>query len=322
VLLAAAMPASSAAAQGATPLPAQPAEMPVWIPTASVLEMGDQMARLLATSGRVPSDVDILLDQVKVRATAGQCFLLFCDFFDAALTTGAYPERTQLERRPIGVMAAEAAVPVAVPPQGSEAPAVQTSRLLAQCRPAAEMIRRTRTLPGGIWVQGRRLRPAEFLGAMATLLQQLRYFGVAPDLVAARAYQPPPEWAQAAAAPPNGGADAAAVLPVGPAAPEQPSEETPAPAEPPSLRLIPPKDQEVSGLTPVTAIYRGPTAFLRLIIDGKVAAASNVSPFTYVWDTRLAAEGPHEVVAEAISGGKAIARAGITLTAQNGGPAL
>jgi len=306
--------AGAAPAQGPESLPAPPGEMTLWLPAQSVLEAGDQMARILAANSQVPADLDIVLDRVRVRISAGQSFLVFCDFFAQAAATGAYPERVALERAPIRAMADEPAVPIAAPPNAAKPPAVQTSRLLAQCPPAADMIRRTRTLPGGIWVQGQRLRPPEFLGALATVLQQLRYFGVAPDLVAVRPYRPPPQWAEAltaAAAPSNA---APAGLP--------PAAGTPAPVEPPSIRLIPSQGQAVKGLTPLTAVYHGPHAFLQILLDGKVVAVSNVSPFTYVWDTRLEPDGPHSVVGQAVSGGKILAQAGLSLAAQNGGPAL
>jgi len=300
--------------------PVQPSDVPVALPAVSVLDAGDRMARLLATTSTIPSDLDITLDKVMVRASAGQCFLLFCDFLASAYANGAYPEYTQLERFPISSTAQpEPALPVASPLRAPEKPlAVQTSRLVAQCRPAADMVRRTHSLPGGIWVQGHRLRPAEFLGAMATILQQLRYFGVAPDLVAVRPYKPPARWLEAVSAvrsaPTPPPATSAAQF-------QAPPGQAPAP-QAASLRLIPSKDQVVKGLTPITAIYHGPEAFLRLRIDGRQVAVSNVSPFTYVWDTRLDAEGPHVVAAEALSQGKVLAQASVALTAQNGGPAL
>jgi hypothetical protein len=208
------------------------------------------------------------------------------------------------------------AEPIAAPPGSGQGPAVQSSRLLTQCRPAGEMIRRTHTLPGGIWVQGRRLRAPEFLGAMATILQQLRYFGVMPDLIAIHPYQAPPQWAEATAlaAAPTTAAPGAAAQPI-PAAPAPP-------IEAPSLRLMPAAGQIVKGEAPLTVIYHGPAAFLRIAIDGKVAAVSNVSPFTVVWDTRLDTDGTHTVAAEAVAGGRVVAQARIALTVKNGGPSL
>ena len=58
------------------------------------------------------------------------------------------------------------------------------------------------------------------------------------------------------------------------------------------------------------------------VIDGRPVAVSNISPFTFVWDTRLEADGAHAVVAEALAGGTILAQTTVTLTADNGGPAL
>jgi hypothetical protein len=92
----------------------------------------------------------------------------------------------------------------------------------------------------------------------------------------------------------------------------------PAPIEP-RLTVYVPVKPPLSGRHTLTIEYRGPPTVIRVSIDGKAKAVSNMTHFTYVWDTRLEPDGVHALrVAAMDDAGRAMTTVEANLETANG----
>lgn len=320
---------AQAGAPPATPMPTGPVR-PTAIAATEVLQVADIVARSLATQGRIPSRATVALtDGGRMSLSAAQILVLLARFLGTGYEEGLTPEVTPMPPQMTG------------PLERAELPGVAgrdivlaSADLLAQARPTADVAESTGRLPTAIWVASLRLTPSQFLGGMATLLQYALYMGRVPDKVTIGQYLPPLDWGDISGVgrePPStstnpGGMEVGGpgTLPATGYPPEtaepgtgyQPPE---APPPKPELTLYVPAKPKWSGQQTLTVQYQGPPAFIRLSIDGAGKAVSNMSHFTYVWDTRLEPDGRHTIEAAAVTpSGETLERAKATVETANG----
>ncbi len=309
--MAAALPAP---ARNASPKPAAPVRIsspqPV-IAAKEVLRVADAVARSLATSGRIPAGEVVTLSDGRTRSlSAAQLFVLLARFLGTGYEQGVSPQHAPAPPDIIGPLEASPAT------VGTSRQAIiETADLLAQTRATADVAESTGNLPSAVWVQGLRLTPAQFMGAMATVLQHALLQGAVPRQVVVGNYAAPLDWS---AVPSAAGAPAAesqgpiAEAGAGPA--EAPSwarlpaevadsarsvEPRAQPTEP-RLTVYVPVKPPLSGRHTLTIQYQGPPAIIRLSIGGRAKAVSNMTHFTYVWDTRLEPDGTHALRVAAV----------------------
>ena len=272
------------------------------IEATQVLEAADRVARSLALSGRIPDGAVVTLADGRTRPlAAAQVFVLLTRFLGNGYERGITPEYAPAPPPMMGPLGIS---PVSV---GLEREAIiATADLLAQARPTADVAEGTGNLPTAVWVKGLRLTPAQYMGALATILQYAAMQGAVPQQVAVGNYLPPVDWN----APPSSGALpmapplAAADSRPYPGPPEGPPLQEPLAAEPapsqPQLTVYFPARPPLSGEQALTIEYEGPRAFIRVSIDGRARAVSNMVHFTYVWDTRLEPDGDHALRVAAV----------------------
>jgi len=301
-----------AAPKSAGAAPKAPAVAPVSITppqpvieATEVLRLADTIARALATNGRIPSGaVARLSDGGRRPLSAAQLFVVLARFLGNGYEQGVTPEHVPTPPDMIG--------PLEIPPptgRGAQEVVIAASDVLAQTRATADVAESTGHLPSGIWVEGLRLTPAQFVGALATVLQHALYNGEVPDQIAVGQYLPPLDWSalppgERQTEPPTGGqaAPPAVALP-SIAPPAVATEEAPpAPAAPPpQISLYWASEPPLSGEQPLTIEYQGPPAFIRVFIDDKPKAVSNMTHFIYLWDTRLEPDGSHAIRIAAVN---------------------
>jgi len=275
-----------------------------------MLRMAEGIALGLATDSRLPSTVEVRrLDATLAKVSAGDALYLMCQGIAEWQAANALPEAIPTPPRSIG--------PSEIPssPMPGDSRVVSPGDLVNQCRPLAEMMRALGRVPAGVWAGSTRLTAAEYMGALATLLQYYVYNGSFPSQVGVRPYLPPKEWnpggtsaAPATEAPPS---DSRPAWP-GPL-PEATGEVTGASGGPvtaadavqpetypePQIGFLPAKGSTISGIAEITILYQGPPALLRVLLRGRAVAISNDSPFVYRWDTRLEPDGPGTITVEA-----------------------
>lgn len=309
ILGALSMPGAAAAEAPAAPgvEPAAPVSTrpagPV-VEASEVLQVADAVAQSLATSGRIPTGVAVTLSDGKREAwPAARAFALLARFLGNGYEDGITPEYVPLPPQMSG------------PPEGAEAAdgasgerAVATEDVLAQTRATADIAESTAHLPAAVWVAGVRFTPAQFMGAMAVVLQYALYNGEVPEQVVIGEYLPPLDWAGVSS---PGAGPPPEPFPPQPLAPastpgypdygagaEEPAAEVPLA---PQITLYLPAEGQLSGEKSLVIEYQGPPAFIRLSIDGTGKAVSNMTHFTYPWDTRLEPDGAHTLQVTAVN---------------------
>jgi len=303
-----------------TPRPAVSPHAAVILAT-EVLRVADVIAQSLARTSRIPGAVAVTLsDGSRQTLSPAQLFVVLTRFLGNGYEAGVTPDYAPTP--PAMIAPLEYGPPAGI----AQATVVATTDLLAQTRATADVAESTGHLPSAVWVVGQRLSPAQFMGALATVLQHALYHGQIPEQVRIGAYLPPLDWAEAAPTPsPNAGPLAAIAAPA--LGTEQPVREgsasapavtaNAAQAEPPAavrpqaadrppptrpfIRLWLPTEGKLSGVQPLTIEYQGPAAFTRVAIDGAAKAVSNMRHFTYSWDTRLESDGSHRVQVTAVN---------------------
>lgn len=270
------------------------------VEAAEVLRAADAVAQSLAATQRIPAGDVVTLKDGSARAlSAAQLFVLLARFLGNGREQGVTPDHAPCPPRMAGPL--ETSSSPAAPAREVVIPAVD---LLAQARVTADVAEATGSVPSGVWVQGLRLSPAQYMGALATMLQHAATTGAVPEQVAVGNYLPPLDWTvnsaaggEPAAPPPDLSAAPAQLAPAPVASLREPvmaqPEPVPAPTPEPALTVYVPTKPPLSGALKLTVEYEGPPAFIRLSVDGRAKAASNMSHFTYVWDTRLEPDGDH-----------------------------
>jgi hypothetical protein len=289
-----------------------------------VLRLADVIARALATDGRIPGQAAVTLsDGRRETLSAARLFVLLARFLGNGYEEGMTPEYAPLPPQMIGPLERAQA------PTSQRESVIAAADLLAQTRPTADVAEGTGHLPTAVWVAGLRLSPAQFMGAMATLLQHAAYEGQVPEQVIVGPYLPPLEWGSLGpgpdlvppTTPPQAENQPQEASPSFPSAPEAQSPESPLVAPPvkPQLTLYVSAEPKWSGVQTLTIEYEGPPAFVRLSIDGVGKAVSNLAHFTYLWDTRLEADGRHTIEVTAVNQREQILeRAKATVETANG----
>jgi hypothetical protein len=311
---------------------APPAESPraAVIMATEVLRIADVIAQSLARTSRIPGPLAVTLSDGRGQSLSpAQAFALLTRFLGNGYEAGLTPEYAPLPPAMTAPLEYGPGGSGAAPTATALTTTVATSTLLSQARATADVAESTGHLPSAVWVVGQRLSPAQFMGALATVLQHTLYHGQIPDQVRIGAWLPPLDWAEAGPTPtPNVGPLGATVptgvapVGVGPPAPgaEAPAREEAAlapaasssgafgtataggaPALRPFIRLWLPTEGQLSGVASLTIEYDGPTAFTRVAIDGKAKAVSNMRHFDYSWDTRLESDGSHSVQVTAVN---------------------
>jgi len=288
-----------------------------------LLRVGETIALALAAENRLPSQVEVkLTDGTAVKVAAADALYLLCQLLAEWQSANALPVSVPLPTR--AIQPSE----VASAPLPGDSRILASTDLISPCRSVAELMRQLGRMPAGVWVGEVRLSPAEFTGALATLVQYYRYYQTFPPRVGVRPYLPPQEWQVAPTAPatsPAAGTSPVAAstppagtrprwpgpLPPASARLDSPQGEEAAPSAPPQpkLLLVPAKGSKLSGMAELALYYQGPPAFLRLTVRGRLVGISNRSPLVYRWDTRLEPDGAVKVQAEAIdASGKSLVR--------------
>jgi len=313
---------AGSSAQPAAPMAAAAPRTAV-VEATEVLRLADVIARALATDGRIPAQAAATLsDGRRETLSAARLFVLLARFLGNGYEEGMTPEYAPLPPQTTGPLERAQALP---PQQES---VIATADLLAQTRATADVAEGTGHLPTAIWVAGLRLTPPQFMGAMATLLQHAAYEGEVPEQVVVGPYLPPAEWGSLGpgpnlappTAPPETENQPAAASPSVASAPEAQNEASASvPPVKPQLTLYISAEPKWSGVQVLTIEYQGPPAFVRLSIDGVSKAVSNVAHFTYLWDTRLEADGRHTIQVAAVNQQEEILeRAKATVETANG----
>ncbi|UCH34669.1 MAG: hypothetical protein JSV65_19475 [Armatimonadota bacterium] len=317
--------------QPAVPMDVEPFQTVV-IEANEVLRVADVVARGLARDGRIPTGAAVTLsDGRREPLSAARVFVLLARFLGNGYEDGMTPESAPLPPQTIG--------PLERTDQTSDVrqeQVISAADLLAQARPTADIAEGTGHLPSGVWIEGVRLTPAQFMGALATLLQHAAYTGEVPEQVAVAWCLPPLGWETAPAAPadrapaPGTGSSSAASEGGDGAAPAQgvmpPETDTSSTAQDsefespvPQLFLYLSAEEKLSGEQVLTVEYQGPALFIRLTIDGVRKAVSNMSHFTYLWDTRLERDGKHTIEVTAVDQhGEELDRVEATVETANG----
>jgi len=291
--------APGGAAPSATPAPVAVGRRNTVIEAVEVLRVADAVARALATTRRIPAaDVVTLSDGNTLALSAARVFVLLTRFLGNGYEQGVTPEYAPVPPEMAGPLTS----PEATTGAAGES-VISTADLLAQARPTADVAESTANLPSAVWVEGLRLTPAQYMGALATVLQHAASAGEVPQRVSVGNYLPPLDWTST---PTPGRAPVApqprVAPPVGAPVSAPPTEPAPAAAEPtePKITVHVPVKPPLSGEVALTVEYEGPPAFIRVSIDGNARAVSNMVHFTYLWDTRLEPDGSHTLRVAAV----------------------
>jgi len=287
---------------------------PAAISGEETLRVAEALAAGLAGDSRIPSQVEVKTsDGSLVKVSAADALYLFCQAISEWQAANSLPLAVPLPSRPMS----PSEIPIA--PQPGDSRVVASADLVAQCRPVAELMRQIGRAPAGVWAGEVRLTPAEYLGALATLLQQFQYYHTFPEQIGVRPYLPPREWLGGEEKPESGVGSADRPRWPGPLPTNAREHPEAAPAPPPKLVVLPGKGAQLQGIAELAIYYQGPEALLCVRVNGRTVAISNRAPFTFRWDTRLEPDGAIRVRVEATGAtGAVLARSEQEYTLANG----
>jgi hypothetical protein len=284
------------------------------LPFITALQVADQAFAAVAANKNLPDNFQLSFDDRPGEViTAAQALVLLA-------AAGESLRQGRLD--PLPLFPAETGAPIAFneAPLEDQGLLLPAQAVLGQAKSLLDFTVALGSLPNAVWVGKQRIPSADYLVALAAILQFASKKQVLPAQVKITACYPPASWRL------KRKADAPPPLPLPPAKlPQSLSwNSAPPPLLPPKLEIIPGNGAKLSGKVNLVAVLTpaGTDANVTVSLDKRPLLHSNWPPFSLLLDTAGLAPGKHKIGAIAEeTGGRLLASKEIVVIVDNAVPA-